>query len=130
MARPDTTMVVPTSDDEYCSTRPRNSGNRKVPPNRAKPTMKVMITPTRKLRLPKARNSTIGWRYVRERQTKTGPATAATTVSIRIRLSSNQSFLAPSSSTNCIDIRKVAIRARPHQSKPLAKDGSPLSKAP
>ena len=61
---------------------------------------------------------------------KIGPAMAATTDSSRMWVSSNQSFLAPSSSTNCIDIRKTAMKPRPHQSNPLARDGSPLSKFP
>ena len=55
---------------------------------------------------------------------------AASTLRPRITSSSNQLSLAPSSTTYCRLIRKVAIIDRPNQSKLLARSLSPRSKLP
>ena len=59
----------------------------------------------------------MGWKYDNCRHRKPVPVTTARTVSQRIVLSWNQLSLAPSSTTYCMLIRKVAIKARPNQSK-------------
>ena len=61
---------------------------------------------------------------------KATPARMLSTVSQRMKSSSNQLFLAPSSSTNCMARRLMDMAIRPSQSTPLASEGSPLSKFP
>src|SRR6266567_8439558 len=93
------------------------------------PTQKDSKQPMAKLRLVKARISTIGSRAVSTRQKNATAETKQIAAQVATEVSCSHSYCGPSSSTYSSEPRKPAMNSRPHQSKcsSSAKFGSSKS---